>query len=93
MADLAYSIDELLEQMVLQNASDLHVTVGSPPAVRVRGHLVRLEQFPELSPDDARQLLYRIMSSEQQKHVEIKRQLDMSYSIPGLARFRVNIYF
>ena len=87
-----YSIDELLEEMVTRKASDLHLTVGSPPAVRVRGDLVRLEESA-LSPDDTRQLLYRIMSSEQQKHLEIKRQLDMSYSIPGVARFRVNVYF
>ena len=93
MAENGYSIDELLEQMVGLNASDLHLTVASPPAVRVRGNLVRLEPFSELSPDDTRQLLYRIMSSEKQKQLEIKRQLDMSYSIPGLARFRVNVYF
>ncbi len=93
MAENGYSIDELLQQMVAHNASDLHLTVGSPPAVRVRGNLVRLEPFDELSADDTRQLLYRIMSSEQQKQFEIRRQLDMSYSIPGLARFRVNVYF
>ena len=93
MAENGYSIDELLEQMVARNASDLHLTVASPPALRVRGDLVRVERFPELSPDDTRQLLYRIMSSEQQKQLEIRRQLDMSYSIPGLARFRVNVYF
>ena len=44
-------------------------------------------------PDDTQRMLYRILSTEQQKHLEIKRQIDMSYSIPGLARFRVNVYF
>ena len=92
MPENSFSIDTLLEQMVAHNASDLHVTVGSQPALRVRGQLERLEAFPELSADTTRQLLYRIISSEQQKRLEIDRQLDLSYSIPGLARFRVNIY-
>jgi twitching motility protein PilT len=92
MPENTFSIDTLLEQMVAHNASDLHLTVGSHPALRVRGQLERLEGFPVLTPDLARQLLYRIISSEQQKKLEIERQLDLSYSIPGLARFRVNIY-
>jgi twitching motility protein PilT len=92
MPENTFSIDTLLEQMVAHNASDLHITVGSKPALRVRGHLERLEGFPDLSADVTRQLLYRIISSEQQKRLEIDRQLDLSYSIPGLARFRVNIY-
>ena len=89
----ALSIDTLLEQMVARKASDLHVTAGSAPVVRVRGQMQPLETGGELTPDDLQQLLYRILSSEQQKHLEIKRQLDLAYSVPGLARFRVNIYF
>ena len=88
-----YTIDDLLEAMVALGASDLHVTVGSHPAIRVNGRLERLEQFPRLTPDDTQRLLYRILSTEQQKHLEINRQIDVSHSIPGLARFRVNVYF
>jgi twitching motility protein PilT len=88
----SYSIDTLLEQMVAHNASDLHVTVGSPPVLRLRGHLHRVDQFPRLSADDTRQLLYRILSTEQQKQLELNRQIDLSYSMPGVARFRVNIF-
>src|SRR5688500_18118269 len=87
------SIDDLLERIVARGASDLHVTTGTEPAVRVNGRLERLTDFPRLSADDAQRLLYRILSTEQQKQLEIKRQLDLSYSIPGLARFRVNVYF
>jgi twitching motility protein PilT len=87
------SIDSLLEQMVARNASDLHITVGTPPSLRMRGHVERMEGVPPLSPEQTQHMLYRILSSEQQKHLEIKRQLDMSHSIPGLARFRVNVYF
>jgi len=89
----ANSIDELLEHMVEANASDLHVTTGTPPAIRVRGEVERLHGFDALTPEETQQLLYRILSSEQQKHLELNRQLDFSYSIPGLARFRVNVYF
>jgi twitching motility protein PilT len=87
------SIDELLEHMVTLNASDLHVTAGTPPVVRVRGEVERLDGFESFTPEDTQQLLYRILSSEQQKHLELNRQLDFSHSIPGLARFRVNVYF
>jgi twitching motility protein PilT len=89
----ANSIDELLERMVEANASDLHVTTGTPPAIRVRGEVERLEGFDALTGEETQQLLYRILSSEQQKLLEINRQLDFSYSMPGLARFRVNTYF
>jgi twitching motility protein PilT len=88
-----YSIDDLLEAMVALGASDLHVTVGSHPVIRVNGRLERLEQFARLTADDSQRLLYRILSTEQQKHLEINRQIDVSHSIPGLARFRVNVYF
>ena len=88
-----FSVDDLLERMVARGASDLHVTAASEPAIRVNGHLERMEEFDRLTPDDTQRLLYRILSTEQQKHFEIKRQIDLSYSIPGLARFRVNVYF
>jgi twitching motility protein PilT len=87
------SIDELLEAMVELGASDLHITAGTPPAVRVHGELHRLEGVPVLTPDLTQELLYRVLSTEQQKQLEIKRQIDTSHSMPGLARFRVNVYF
>jgi twitching motility protein PilT len=90
---LTYSIDDLLEQMVARSASDLHVTTNSPPVIRVHGSIERLDGFEPLTAEDTQLLLYRILSSERQKQLEIKRQLDFSHSIPGLARFRVNVYF
>jgi twitching motility protein PilT len=93
MPETLYSIDSLLEQMVARDASDLHITVGTKPVIRVRGHLERLEGAPELAAEDTHQLLYRILSTEQQKNLEINRSIDMAHSIPGLARFRVNVYF
>ncbi len=93
MANEVQSLDELLAVMVERNASDLHIAAGSPPVIRVNGRLERLAEFPKLLPDDTRTLVYRICSTEQQKFLETRRQLDFSYSIPGLARFRVNAYF
>ncbi|MFL5922723.1 MAG: type IV pili twitching motility protein PilT, partial [Gaiellaceae bacterium] len=93
MADIPYSIDDLLEQMVARNASDLHVAVGAHPVVRVRGKLEPLQDIPPLTPEVTQQLLYRILSTEQQKHLEVDRQIDLAHSIPGLARFRVNVYW
>ncbi len=92
MAESLYSIDDLLEQMVARNASDLHITVGAHPAVRVRGRLEPLQNVEALTPDTTQQLLYRILSTEQQKQLEVNRQVDLSHAIPGVARFRVNVY-
>ncbi len=88
-----HSIDDLLAAMEELRASDLHLSAGSPPVARVRGELVPLEDRAPLSAEDTQQLLYRILSTEQQKRLEVDRQIDLSYAISGLARFRVNVFF
>jgi twitching motility protein PilT len=88
-----HSIDELLSGMHELGASDLHVAAHSPPLVRVHGELHPLEDVAPLDADDTQQLLYRILSTEQQKRLEVERQIDMSYAISGVARFRVNVFF
>ena len=93
MSQLTFSIDDLLEQMVARGASDLHITVGTQPAIRLRGHLERIDGVEPLTAEDTQLLLYRVLNSEQQKLLEIKRQLDFAYAVPGLARFRVNVFF
>jgi twitching motility protein PilT len=92
MPESTQNIDQLLTELVSRGGSDLHLTVGSHPVVRLHGSLQRLEEFPRLTAEDTLHMLYRIMSSEQQKRLETQGQIDMSYSIPGLARFRVNAY-
>jgi twitching motility protein PilT len=87
------SIDTLLERVADEDASDLHITSGSPPLLRVRGRLAPIEDFEPLTAEETRDLLYRVLSTEQQKRLEIDRQIDLSYSVPGVARFRVNVYF
>src|SRR4051812_17490430 len=87
------SIDELLEQCVALGASDLHVTVASPPVVRVNGKLVTLEGIDPLDADATQELLYRILNTEQQKRLEVDREIDFAHFVPGVARFRVNVFF
>ena len=92
-ASVPLSIDVILERGIELRASDVHLTAGSHPAVRVHGHIELLNEFGELQPDDVRQLLYRITTTEQQKKLEIDRQLDFAYGLRGKARFRVNTYY
>src|SRR5439155_6957047 len=91
--DAVRSIDELLGGMEALGASDLHLAVGSPPLVRVHGALNPLEGLAPLTANDTQELLYRILSTEQQKRLEVERQIDISYAISGVARFRVNVFF
>ncbi|MFL5936491.1 MAG: type IV pilus twitching motility protein PilT [Gaiellaceae bacterium] len=87
------SIDDLLERCVAHGASDLHITVGSAPVVRVRGKLVALDGVNELDAETTQALLYRVLSTEQQKRLELDKQIDFAHAVPGVARFRVNVYF
>src|SRR5262245_26274292 len=79
--------------MVERNASDLHLTAGSSPVIRVNGRLERLADHELLTAEGIRTLMYRILSTDQQHVLETRRQIDFSHAIPGLARFRVNAYF
>ncbi len=84
--------DVLLETM-RRNASDLHITSGVPPMVRVRGRLVALDGFPVLGGQDTREIVYSILNNDQRQRLETDWQIDFAYAIPGHARFRVNAYF
>jgi twitching motility protein PilT len=91
--DAVHSIDELLAGIDELHASDLHLSAGSRPLVRVNGVLSPLEDAPEMTADETQQLLYRILSTEQQKRLEVERQIDISYAVSGVGRFRVNVFF
>lgn len=86
-----YTLPQLLKAVVDQNASDLHLSVGSPPRLRINGKLYPLE-LPPLTDADAQSLLYSALTEEQRKLVEVNRELDLAISVTDLARFRVNIY-
>ena len=83
---------EVLKEVVELNASDLHLTVGSPPMVRVRGELRALDGYPPLTSKDTRDIIYAILSNDQRKRLEEDWQVDFSYSVPRMGRFRVNAY-
>ena len=89
------SIDfaDLLMEVVARRASDLHLSAGAPPTVRVRGRLARVENYPVLSGTDTREIVYSILSGDQRQRLETNWQIDFAYSIPGHARFRVNAYY
>jgi twitching motility protein PilT len=91
--DAVHSIDELLASIEALQASDLHIAVGSRPLVRVNGILGPLEDTPEMTAAETQPLLYRILTTEQQKRLEVERQIDISYAISGVGRFRVNVFF
>jgi twitching motility protein PilT len=88
-----FDLADLLLDVVARNASDLHITAGAHPTVRVRGRLTPLEDFPVLKPADTRELMYSILTNHQRQRLETDWQLDFAYSVPGKARFRVNAYF
>ncbi|MBI3912223.1 MAG: type IV pilus twitching motility protein PilT [Armatimonadetes bacterium] len=84
-------IHDLLRLLVSRDASDLHVRVGEPPILRIHGHLTRTD-LPRLTVEDAENLLYPMLNEERRHRLETELELDMSYAIRGLARFRVNMF-
>jgi twitching motility protein PilT len=84
---------EVLLEVINRRASDLHITAGAPPMVRVRGRLAPIDGYPVLTPTDTREIVYSILSNAQRQKFENNWQLDFAYQIPGTARFRVNAYF
>lgn len=84
-------IEELLEKLVNDGGSDLHISSNLPPVVRIDGKLKRYD-YPPLSPDDVETLLFPMLSNEQRRTLEQNWELDFSYGIEGLSRFRVNFY-
>src|SRR3954468_13911312 len=85
------SLQQLLKTMVDNGASDLHITRGSPPQIRLDGNLVRLKTEP-LTADETKSICYSVMTDAQKAAFEEHNELDMSFGIKGLARFRANIF-
>jgi twitching motility protein PilT len=83
----------VLSKMVEVQASDVHLTAGFPPAIRVRGRISPMDEHATLSAADTREIVYSILNDAQRKRFENNLQLDFAYSIPGVARFRVNCFF
>ncbi|MCX8006811.1 MAG: type IV pilus twitching motility protein PilT [Coriobacteriia bacterium] len=85
-------MDDLLRLMLDMGGSDLHITVGSPPGIRVRGEIVPAEGYKSLSPKETQAMILSLLSEEQRKRFETELELDFAYSIPGLSRFRANVF-
>jgi len=85
-------LTDLLIEVLDRNCSDLHLTVGAAPTVRQHGHLTPVEGRPKMTPQTLQKVLYAIMSQKQREKFEEELELDFAYSVPGRARFRVNIY-
>ena len=85
------NLHQLLKLMVEKGASDLHITVGSPPQIRIDGHLVPVKA-PPLTGTDCRQLCYSVLTDSQRQIFEEHNELDASFGVKGLSRFRANIF-
>ncbi len=89
MSDITLS--ELLKKMIELGGSDLHITTNSPPQVRVDG-ILRALDYPELTPAETKQLAYSVLTDAQKHRFEETLELDFSFGIKGLSRFRANIF-
>lgn len=87
-----FDLNELLLELVERGGSDLHITAGMPPVLRINGKLVQMEG-PRLTPRDTKELLYTILKQDQREKLEREWEFDFAHAVPGVARFRVNAYF
>ncbi|MFH1755002.1 MAG: type IV pilus twitching motility protein PilT, partial [Candidatus Latescibacterota bacterium] len=85
------TLRDLLQAMIDKQASDLHITEGVPPMLRVDGEIVSTN-YEVLTPEDTLQITYSVLNEEQQKRFEADRELDFSFGVKGLSRFRANVF-
>src|SRR5262245_58775129 len=88
---LKYNLQQLLRALVEKGGSDMHITLGSPPLLRIDGSIVPLK-LPPLSSGDTKQLCYSVLTEEQKITFEQRNELDLSFGMKGLARFRANLF-
>ena len=85
-------LTELLIEVLEKGASDLHITAGARPTIRLHGSLGQLEERPILTPPVIQRMMYAILTQRQREKFEEDLELDFAYAVPGKARFRVNLY-
>src|ERR671929_2395202 len=88
---MAASLSDLLKKMLEMGGSDLHITTNTPPQVRVHGHLQPLD-MAQLTPAETKQLAYSVLTDAQKHRFEENLELDFSFGVKGLSRFRANIF-
>jgi twitching motility protein PilT len=86
------TLEELLRVMIERKSSDLHVTAGSPPRIRIDGELVPTE-YDVMDADATQKIIYSILDNEQIAKFELEKELDMSFGISGIGRFRTNVFY
>ena len=84
-------IEDLMEEVIERGGSDLHLSAGLPPYIRISGKLTPTEHEP-MTPEACQRLIFQMLNNTQRKHLEQNWELDCSYGVKGLARFRVNVY-
>ena len=90
---MSFDFAAVLNKMAEVKASDVHLTPGFPPAMRMRGRIAPVDGFPKLTPQDTREVVYALLNDSQRKQFENALQLDFAYAIPGVGRYRVNCFF
>ena len=88
---LNYTLPQLLKTLMDQKGSDLHISAESPPRMRLDGHLLAVE-LPPLTPVDTKDLCYSVLSEEQRQKFEAEKELDFSFAVKGVSRFRGNVF-
>jgi twitching motility protein PilT len=89
--DLKVNLHQLLKTMIEKGASDMHITTGTPPLLRIDGSIVPLK-LPALGPVETKALCFTVLTEEQRAHFEKHNELDLSFGVKGLSRFRANIF-
>ncbi len=85
-------IEDILREAKEKGASDVHITVGLPPKMRLNGNLIAMENYEKMMPADTQQIANEVMNDKQREKLEENGQHDMSFSIPGVGRYRLNIF-
>jgi twitching motility protein PilT len=88
-----FDFAEVVTRMVDERASDVHLSAGFAPAIRVKGRIVPLTEYGLLTPQQTRDVVYGLLNDDQRKRFESHKQLDLAYAVPGVSRFRVNCFF
>jgi twitching motility protein PilT len=89
----AFDFADVITRMTEERASDVHLSPGFPPAIRVRGRVIPVDGYAPLTPQETRDTVYSLLNDDQRKRFESRKQLDLAYAVPGVARFRVNCFF
>jgi twitching motility protein PilT len=88
-----FDFSEVLTRMTEERASDVHLSPGFAPAIRIKGRIVPLSEYGLLTPQHTRDVVYGLLNDDQRKRFESNKQLDLAYAVPGVSRFRVNCFF